>query len=78
VWRAAHDGRGHLLLVERGYELHGEPTDDHFEWVDADSGAAPDAVETIVEAVLGHGGQVVFTDEGELPTGVHLGLVLRY
>lgn len=78
VWRAAHDGRGHLLLVERGYELHGEPTDDHFEWVDAESGAAPDAVEAIVEAVLDHAGQVVFTDEGELPAGVHLGLVLRY
>jgi hypothetical protein len=78
AWRAAHDGRGRLLLVDRDYELHGQITADHLEWIEGDSTSAPDVVEAIVESVLGHGGEVVFTRAGELPDGLRLGLVLRY
>lgn len=78
VWRAAHEGRGHLLLVDRTAELRGEVTGDHFEWVEAEAADAPDAIPAIVAAVVGQGGEVVFTEPGELPSGARLGLVLRY
>lgn len=78
VWRAAQEGRGHLLLVDRTAELRGEMTGDHFEWVDADGADVPDAIPAIVMAVVEHGGEVVFTEPGELSGGTHLGLVLRY
>lgn len=82
VWRAAHEGRGRLLFVERGLELRGRAEPDHFELVETEPGPfgarLDDLVETVIAAVIAHGGEVIFVDPGELPEPLRIALVLRW
>ena len=80
VWRAAHEGRGDMLLVEDDYfagpsslvggRLQPAATDD--------PDVLDDPVDEIVEAVLAHHGDVVFLERHALAEYGRIGLITRY
>jgi hypothetical protein len=66
----AHEGRGKLLLVEKDYHTPGRLDETGLLLLPADDANAPDvipdAVDAAIEAVLSKGGEVIFTDNGQL------------
>ncbi|WP_017300960.1 hypothetical protein [Nodosilinea nodulosa] len=81
AWRLARDGRGSLLVVEKGYHVPAvvSPTGG-LEVVEAVGGTdvMDDAVDEIIEAVLAKGGEVVFLEDGALADYQRIALILRY
>jgi len=82
VWRLANEGRGRLLLVEEGFSyparvdktgMRLDPAEDL-----ASPGVVDDAVDEIVETVLGKQGEVVFVDDGRLAEHGRIALIVRY
>ena len=83
VWRAALEGKGLTLLVEKGYvatgyihpstPIHLYPTPPVGEYT-----IVRDAVEEIIKTVLEKGGGVQIVDNGELINSDHIALLLRY
>jgi len=71
VWRAAHDGRVRVLLVEDGFSYPARPAPDGRSLVRALDVEHPevldDAVDEIIEAVALAGGRTVFVAPGRLP-----------
>ena len=82
VWQLAHQGRGHLLIVEEGFEYPALPSEDGWTIQPAEDTTSPsiidDAVDEIVEAVIAKGGHVIFLPDGELSDYGRIGLILRY
>lgn len=81
VWRLANEGRGKLLLVEKGYHVPAVVTaNGGLETVSEVGGTdvMDDAVDEIIEAVLAKGGDVMLMDDGALPNGQRIALTLRY
>jgi len=82
VWRLASEGRGRLLLVEEDFHFPARVDETGRHIVPADDAAAPDviddAVDEIIETVLGKGGDVVFVDDGQLEVHQRIALILRY
>lgn len=81
VWRLANDGRGKLLLVEKGYHVPAVVDDKGGLQVVAEPGGTEvmdDAVDEIIEAVLAKGGEVMLLEDGTLPDHRHIALTLRY
>lgn len=80
VWNAARAGRGHLLVVEESYSVPARIAGDVLELLDTDDlpRTYDDAIDEIAEAVLRHGGDVVFTEDGRLDDFASIGMVLRY
>ncbi|WP_439698615.1 hypothetical protein ACFGVS_10775 [Mucilaginibacter sp. AW1-7] len=83
VWQAASEGKGKLLIVEKSYGFpaqHGvepgtiealtEPYN-HFSYI-------RDAVDDVLEKVLGSGGDVVFTEDGALGRFGQVALIKYY
>ncbi|HLT81750.1 MAG TPA: hypothetical protein VKZ86_12020 [Cyclobacteriaceae bacterium] len=82
VWRAAQDGRGLVLLVEKDYERPGyvvegdpvlylnEPPTEHTTF--------PAAVDEIIETVVAKSGSVLFADNDSLLSFDRIALQLRY
>jgi hypothetical protein len=81
AWRLAQEGRGKLLLVEKGYH---EPAilseNGGIELVDQPGGTEvmDDAVDEVMEAVLAKGGDVVLVEDGTLAVHQRIALILRY
>jgi hypothetical protein len=81
AWRLAQEGRGKLLLVEKGYH---EPailsSNGGIELVAEPGGTEviDDAVDEIIEAVLANGGEVALVEDGSLAQHQRIALVLRY
>jgi len=82
VWGMSRDGRVDLLLVEEEYRAPARIAPGGVGLLPPDAEVGPDAlddaVDDIVEAVLAHGGQVVFTDPGSLAAQQQIAAVLRY
>jgi hypothetical protein len=82
VWRAAHEGRGAVLLVETDYRERATRTEDGqgIRVGGSESGGAvmDDAVDEIVEVVLARGGEVAFVPAGSLDEHQRIALILRY
>ena len=82
VWRLAHEGRGHLLLVERDFHFPAKVDETGRHLTPADDVTAPgvmdDAVDEIIEMVLSKQGQVVFLENGQLEAHQRIALILRY
>lgn len=76
TWRAARDGRGHLLVVEDGYRVPACVIDDRL--ITAEPVDSFDAVEDTVEEVVRHGGDVVVVPEGWLADVGHVALLTRF
>lgn len=81
VWRLAQDGRGKLLLVEKGYHVSAVVDEKGGLQVVAKPGGTEvmdDAVDEIIEAVLAKGGEVMIMDDNALADHNHIALTLRY
>jgi len=81
AWRLAHEGRGKLLVVEKGYHVPAIISDSgSLELVESEGGTAvmDDAVDEVMEAVLAKGGDVALVEDGTLPLHQRIALVLRY
>lgn len=81
VWRLAQDGRGKLLLVEKGYHVSAVVDEKGGLQVVAKPGGTEvmdDAVDEIIEAVLAKGGEVMIVDDNALADHNHIALTLRY
>lgn len=82
AWRKAHEGRGKLLLVEKDYHEAGRLDETGLLLLPADDPNAPDvipdAVDEVIETVLSKGGEVVFTENGQLADYQRIALILRY
>lgn len=81
VWRLANEGRGKLLLVEKGYHVPAVVTEGGGLETVAEPGGTQvmdDAVDEIIEAVLAKGGEVMLMEDGALPNAQRIALTLRY
>lgn len=81
VWRLANQGRGKLLLVEKGYHVPAVVDGKGgLQVAEAKGGTEvmDDAVDEIIEAVLAKGGEVMLMEDDALPDHRHIALTLRY
>ncbi len=82
VWRLANEGRGRLLLVEEDFHYPARLDATGRLLIPAEDVTAPDviddAVDEIIEMVLGKQGQVVFMENGQLKDYQRIALILRY
>ncbi len=82
VWRAAQEGRGATLLVERDFHYPARVEAEGLTLTPADDPAAPgvlaDAVDDMIETMLAKGGRVVFVENGALEAHRRVALILRY
>lgn len=82
VWRAATEGRGKLLLVERDFRCRSFLKDgDPALYLGAPKGKhviVPDAVDEIIETVMEKGGEVLFTEQHSLKDFESIALELRF
>lgn len=82
VWRMAHEGRGQLLLVEEDFHFPGRVDETGTQLTPVEGETGPDdledAVDDIIETVLGKGGRVVFAQDGQLADFQRMALILRY
>jgi hypothetical protein len=82
VWRAAREGRGDRLLVEKDYVQPARVADDGLSIQVGEGPGGPgsmdDAVDEIVETVYSMGGEVHFVEPGALEGHQRIALILRY
>ena len=81
AWRLGNEGRGKLLLVEKGYHVPAVVTANGGLETVAEPGGTEvmdDAVDEIIEAVLAKGGEVMLMEDGSLPNAQRIALTLRY
>ena len=82
AWRMAREGRGALLLVEEDFHYPARLDESGVHLLPSDGaggpGALDDAVDDLIETVLGKGGRVVFVDDGALAAHDQVALILRY
>ena len=82
VWRAAHEGRGHHLLVEREFVYPGRVDASGLTLTAAADSTIPDvlddAVDELITQVMATGGQVTFVNSGDLHAHQHIALITRY
>ena len=81
VWRAAFDKRCQTLLVETDFEYPAnlsEQGDRLLAYTGKGAAALDDAVDEVIERVLGDGGQVFFYEPGVLDLHQQIAAVLRY
>lgn len=79
VWRAAKEGRIHLLAVEEHHRAVVRDHGDHLEPAEAsDLDARDDIVDEIVEQALETGAEVRFVRDDSLADAARIAAVLRY
>ncbi len=82
VWRAAEEGRGRLLLVERDYMHPATLSEDGFslvldEVVAGSMRHIEDAVDDVIESIIQKGGDIQFVRNGRLDAYERIALVTR-
>ena len=82
IWKAANEGRGDTLLVETNYQYPAKLGENGLQLVPVSPGNGPeimdDAVDEVIEAVVGKGGKVYFVKNGELEKYGRIAAILRY
>ncbi|MDE3213199.1 MAG: hypothetical protein KGM98_08190 [Bacteroidota bacterium] len=82
VWKAAGEGRGYKLLVEKDFRKAGFVEKDRFHLYlrppRRSHKILADAVDDIIESVLETNGQVFFTDNGALKEYNRIAMITRY
>ena len=82
IWRKSFAGRGRLLLVEENFHFPARVDESGQHLTPAEDSTAPDviddAVDEIIEAVISMGGEVMFTEDGQLSDHQRMALILRY
>jgi hypothetical protein len=82
VWRAAHEGKGLLLLVEKDYHIRGyqplQKTELYLNPPQTPHTVIEDAVSELIDTVNTKDGKVMFTDNEQLENMDHLALLLRF
>lgn len=83
-WQAAQDGRVETMVVEENLHHPAEVSEDgrRLKLLESAAGegeeALADAVDEMIEAVMGRGGRVVFVEDGELAEHSGLVMLTRY
>ena len=81
VWRAAHDNRCQVLLVESDFEYPADVAPDGgrlLPYTGRGAAALDDAVDEVIEKVVAKGGDVFFYEPGVLDLHQRIAAVLRY
>ncbi|MCG3153647.1 MAG: hypothetical protein DKINENOH_00237 [bacterium] len=82
AWRMAHEGRGAVLLVEEDFHYAARVDASGWRLTPVSELAGPevfdDAVDELIEAVLGKSGRVVFVENSALAAHQRLAMILRY
>lgn len=82
AWRTAHEGRGAVLVVEEGFHFSARLDASGLHLTPASELVGPevfdDAVDELIETVLGKNGRVVFVEDGALAAHHRLAMILRY
>lgn len=83
IWTAVLEGKGRLLLVEKDFRMPGftVPENAYFLTLRPPKGkheTIPDAVDEIMETMLEKGGDVIFTENGQLAEYNGMALITRY
>ncbi len=83
VYKAAMEGKGNILFVEKDFTAPGELNDDSFHLTEAEESnvitkTAIDIVTQVIEEVIKKGGKVHFVENGELTNYGRIALLLRY
>lgn len=83
IWKAALEGRGYRLLVEKDFILPGfiSDTDSYHLHLKPPPGphlVLPDAINTLMETILKKSGEIVMVENNVLAAYDHVGLVTRY
>jgi hypothetical protein len=81
VWRAAHDKRCQILLVETDFHHPadlGAQGDRLLPYSGRGAASLDDAVDEVIEKVMADGGEVFFYETGVLDTHQRIAAVLRY
>src|SRR5262249_43098135 len=80
VWRAAVGGKCRTLLVEKEFKYPADPSpgsDRLLPYTGQGAGALDDAVDEVIERVMGTGGEVFFYGPGDLDVHQKIAAVLR-
>ena len=83
VWRAAAEGKGRILFVEKDYRPNAMVTIDDFSIVPVqdvfgDTEDIQDAVDEIIESILKFHGEIIFMENGQLSDYDSIALITRY
>ena len=82
VWRAAKEGKGLTLLVEKDFSHTGFVAKNEFKLLYRPPNTLhkniTDSVDDVIEIILKKGGNVIFLENGKLDAYNHIGLLLRY
>jgi len=83
VWRAAAEGKGKMLIVEKDYHQRARRGADEFTIIPDESENNPlnilsDAVDDAIELALSKGGEVVFVDNDSLKLYNRIALITRF
>lgn len=82
AWRTAHEGRGAILVVEEGFHFSARLDASGLHLTPASELVGPevfdDAVDELIETVLGKNGRVVFVEDGALAAHNRVAMILRY
>lgn len=83
VWKAATDGQGHILLIEKDYMQRAYLNSDNPEHLSLFPPAGKyemvqDAADDVIELVRKKGGSVAVVENGELSKFQRIALILRY
>jgi ribosomal protein L30E len=82
AWRLAQEGRGAVLVVEENFHYPARLDVSGLRLTPVSELAGPevfdDAVDELIETVLGKSGKVVFVEDGALAGHQRLAMILRY
>ncbi len=84
VWKAAMEGKGHILLLEKDYQYMAyQHPDDRSQILLSPPAEGPydiilDAADDVIEVVKEKGGEIVIVENGELKAYGSIALLLRY
>ncbi len=82
VWTLSKESRGRLLAVELNFHYPAKVSEDKLHLISASinegKDVLDDAVDDIIENVVGSGGKVVFLDNGKLEKYGKIAMILRY
>lgn len=82
VWRAAHEKRIHILLLEKDFAFFGKINPENlaniFEYPDNKAPGVEDLIDYLIHEVIIAGGTIIFVEPKSIPEAQCIGAILRY